>query len=82
VYHSVKPDDPSFPPIYANLVEVEGGYPQHSWPSQAKPSQLWYSFSWRWFPISTPSLAAQGEQRPSFFNIRRDIPYSSGGLTK
>jgi uncharacterized protein (DUF736 family) len=27
VYHSVKLDDPSFPaPIYANLVEVEGGY--------------------------------------------------------
>ena len=26
-YHSVKLDDPSFPaPIYANLVEVEGGY--------------------------------------------------------
>ena len=26
VYHSVKLDDPSFPaPIYANLVEVEGG---------------------------------------------------------
>jgi hypothetical protein len=25
--------------------------------------------------ISTPSLSAQGEQRrPSFFNIRRDIP--------
>jgi uncharacterized protein (DUF736 family) len=27
VYHSVKADDPFFPaPIYANLVEVEGGY--------------------------------------------------------
>jgi uncharacterized protein (DUF736 family) len=27
VYHSVKLDDPSFPaPIFANLVEVEGGY--------------------------------------------------------
>jgi uncharacterized protein (DUF736 family) len=27
VYHSVKLDDPSFPaPIYANLVEVEGGH--------------------------------------------------------
>jgi uncharacterized protein (DUF736 family) len=27
VYHSVKLDDPSFPaPIYANLVEVEGGF--------------------------------------------------------
>ena len=26
-YHSVKLDDPSFPaPIYANLVETEGGY--------------------------------------------------------
>ena len=26
-YHSVKLDDPSFPaPIYASLVEVEGGY--------------------------------------------------------
>jgi uncharacterized protein (DUF736 family) len=26
-YHSVKLDDPSFPaPIFANLVEVEGGY--------------------------------------------------------
>jgi uncharacterized protein (DUF736 family) len=26
-YHSVKLDDPSFPaPIYANLVEVDGGY--------------------------------------------------------
>jgi uncharacterized protein (DUF736 family) len=26
-YHSVKLDDPSFPaPIYANLVEVEGGH--------------------------------------------------------
>ena len=26
-YHSVKLDDPSFPaPIYANLIEVEGGY--------------------------------------------------------
>ena len=27
VYHSVKLDDPSFPaPIFANLVEVDGGY--------------------------------------------------------
>ena len=27
VYHSVKLDDPSFPaPIFANLVELEGGY--------------------------------------------------------
>lgn len=27
VYHSVKPDDPSFPaPIYANLVAVDDGY--------------------------------------------------------
>jgi uncharacterized protein (DUF736 family) len=27
VYHSVKLDDPSFPaPIYANLVEAEGGH--------------------------------------------------------
>ena len=27
VYHSVKLDDPSFPaPIYANLVELEGGH--------------------------------------------------------
>ena len=27
VYHSVKLDDPSFPaPIYANLVEVDGGH--------------------------------------------------------
>ena len=27
VYHSVKLDDPSFPaPIFANLVEVNGGY--------------------------------------------------------
>jgi len=29
--------------------------------------------------ISTPSLQAQGEQRrPSFFNIRRDIPIGDG----
>ena len=28
--------------------------------------------------ISTPSLSAQGEQRrPSFFNIRRDIPLAA-----
>jgi uncharacterized protein (DUF736 family) len=27
VYHAVKLDDPSFPtPIFANLVEVDGGY--------------------------------------------------------
>jgi hypothetical protein len=32
--------------------------------------------------ISTPSLLAQGEQRrPSFFNIRRDIPGSEWRTT-
>ena len=33
--------------------------------------------------ISTPSLSAQGEQRrPSFFNIRRDIPGVDSGLNE